>query len=180
MRTYGRFFSVLMAVLMVASFIVGVGVHAQDDMMESVTCDSSLATLLLVAESQWDYLSEKMAMDMMDDPALHVDLGVLQPVADEITMMMMDMMEEDDMKSDEDMMAHDEMLNNYMAMSPADAVNEYLMGMNMEMMDTMELPSGALPNEDPTCTQVRADVEQFILAHILTSMSMSSMDEGGM
>lgn len=179
MRTVTRFSSVLLVIAVVAGFVLGTAVQAQDDMMEeSITCDSTLATLLLVAEYNYDYLSEKMAMDMMDDPTLHIDLGVLQPVADEIAAMMMDMMEEDDMSddsmSDEDMMAHDEMLNSMMGMSAADAVNAYMSSMNMETMDMMsELPTGALADEDPACTAVRADVEQFLLAHILTSMSTS-------
>lgn len=150
--------------------------QAQDDQMEKIACDSTLATLLLVAEHDYDYLSDKMMMDMMDDPALNIDLGVLDPIAQDIMAMMMDMADEGstdmDTMSEEDMAMHDEMLANMMSMSAEDAVNAYLSSMNMEMMDMSMLPTGEIAGEDPACTQVRADVEQFLLAHILTEMSM--------
>lgn len=174
--------ALVISIVLVSSLQITV---AQDDMMEKVTCDSTLATLLLIAEFDYDYLSHKMAMDMMEDPALSIDLGVLQPVADEISAMMMEMMEEDDMMeegddmmSEDDMMAHDEMLEGMMGMSAAEAVDAYMSSMNMEMMDMMELPAGDIAGEDPICAEVRADVQQFLVAHILTHMSMEMMDDG--
>lgn len=79
--------------------------------------------------------------------------------------------------SEEEQMAHDEMLASLMDMSAEDAVNAYLDSMNMEMMDMTALPSGARADEDPACTAVREDVEQFLIAHIITHMSMM---DGGM
>lgn len=165
---------VLVALLLVGSVVPLNGIAAQDDMAK-ITCDSTLATLLLVAEHDYDYLSHMMTDEMMmDSPATHVDLGALTPVVDNIIMMMMSMDEDMSMgdMSEEEMMAHDEMLASMMAMSPADQVAAYMSSMNMETMDMMPLPPGNVAGEDPQCAAVRADVEAFLVAHILTEMSM--------
>lgn len=175
---------VITALLALLAVVPLAGVSAQDTMMsDKIACDSTLAVLLLVAESKYDYLSH-MAMDemMMDSPALHIDLGALTPVADSIMMAMQQMAAEGDMDmSDmtaEEQAAHDQMLADMMAMSPADQVTAYMSSMNMEMMDMSMLPAGDLPGEAPECAAVRADVERFLVAHILTEQSMMSMDGG--
>lgn len=168
-------FAVLLVLVVVLSGIALVPVlSAQDD--APVVCDSTLVTLLLVAEHDYDYLSAKMDMG---EEVPNIDLGQYGPVMDAIVAMMMAMMdEEDDMGMDEmDMAAHDQMLADMMAMDSVAAVAAYMGSMGMEMgADMTTLAPGAVAGEDPLCTQVRADVEQFILAHILTEMSMMSME----
>lgn len=160
-------------------------IFAQDDMMdEKIACDSTLAVLLLAAEHDFDYLSSKMmSEEMMNHPALSIDKGQYTSLVDSVVAMMTAMMEEDPMMgmSEEEMMAYNEMLASMMAMSPADMVHAYeeSMGMTMEegMMMTM-LPPGNIPGENPTCAEVRADVEAFIIAHIITEANMMMMAEG--
>ncbi len=143
---------------------------AQDDM--PVVCDSTLAVLLLVAEHDYDYISAKMDMG---EAMPNLDLGEYGPVIDEIVSMMMQMMEEAPAEGEMDMQAHDEMLQNYMDMDAMTAVADFMQNMNMTMDEmTTALPAGDIPGEDPVCGQVRADVQQFLLAHILTEMSMNS------
>ena len=142
---------------------------AQDD--APVACDSTLAVLLLVAEHDYDYVSGKMDMG---EPMPKLDLGQYQPVMDDIVSMMMQMMEEGTPDASMDMTAHDEMLQKYMDMDSAAAVADFMQSMNMTMSDTTQLTPGDVAGEDPVCSQARADVEKFLLAHILTDMSMDS------
>lgn len=159
-------------------------IFAQDEMMEEkIACDSTLAVLLLAAEHDFDYLSGKMmSEEMMDHPALKIDTGQYAPLVEEVMNMMMAMMEEDPMMgmTEEEMMAHDEMLASMMAMNPADAVKAYMESMGMAMDDSMmtALAPGNIPGENATCAEVRADVEAFIVAHVITEMSMMMMAEG--
>lgn len=168
------------ALLAVLAVVPLAGVSAQDTMAsDKITCDSTLATLLLVAENDYDYLSH-MQMDetMMDNAALKIDLGVLTPIAESIMSMMQDMsgdMSTPSMSADQQM-AHDQMLADMMAMSPADQVAHYLQSMNMETMDMGMDHPGDVAGEAPECATVRADVERFLVAHIITHMSM----QGGM
>ena len=152
--------------------IAGVSVvAAQDD--SPVVCNSTLAVLLLVAEHDYDYISGKMDMG---EPMPTLDLGQYQPVVDDIVMMMTQMMDEN--SSDQqsmDMQAHDEMLQSFMDMDSTAAVAAFMQSMDMTLGDVTQLTSGDVPGEDPVCGQVRSDVEQFLLAHVLTDLSMSDM-----
>jgi hypothetical protein len=150
--------------------------HAQD---AAVVCDSTLAVLLLVAEHDYDYLSSMM---MSEDAVMmpHFDLGQYQPLVDEIVAMMMEMAESGEMAegmTEEDMAAHDEALGMYMEMSDSAAmVAAYLegMGMAMDSMSSTVLTPGNVAGEDPACAAARASVENFLLAHIITEMGMST------
>lgn len=170
MRAVQKCLAVVLVVALAVGFAV-VPAAAQDDMKH--VCDSTLVTLLLVAEHDYDYLSAKM--DMGEEvPA--IDYGQYGPVIDSIVAMMMAMMEEEgSMEGDmteEEMMAHDEMLANMMAMDTAEMVAAYMSSMNMDMGEMTTLTPGNVAGEDPVCAEVRADVERFILAHILTEMAM--------
>jgi hypothetical protein len=175
MRTLQKCLAVLLVFMLSVGFAV-VPALAQDEMMAH-TCDSTLVTLLLVAEHDYDYLSGKMSMGE-EVPA--IDYGQYGPVIDSIVAMMTAMMEEEateDAMMEEDMAAHDQMLADMMAMDTAGMVAAYMGSMNMTMEEGMTtLAPGNIEGEDPVCAEVRADVERFILAHILTEMSMMSGD----
>jgi len=170
--------------LLIASAFLITATNAQDatmeaPMMEAVTCDSTVAVLLLVAEHDYDYLSGMM----MDEEAMammpHINLGQYQPLVDEIMAMMTAMMEEEPMMdmTEEEMVAHDEMLKNMMSMSTKDMISTYMTSMNMDMSgDMMELTPGNVDGEPAECAAVRADVEKFLVAHIITEMSMMPME----
>lgn len=148
--------------------------HAQDD--APVACDSTLATLLLVAEHDYDYLSSMMDTEM---GAPNIDLGQYTPLVNDISMMMMDMM---DNMSEDDMMAMDEMnamMEPMMGMSSVDMLAAYQEAMGMEMMDDnmTVLEPGNVAGENELCATVRADVENFILAHIIASTESMMMEE---
>jgi hypothetical protein len=177
MHTTTRLLSLFVILSVLAG---GVLVYAQDATTEAgsmITCDSTLVTLLLVAEHDYDYLSAKM--DMGEEvPA--IDYGQYGPVIDAIVAMMMQMQDEAAMATaeamtEEQMAAHDQMLTEMMTMDTAGMVASYMSSMNMTMEEgTTTLTPGNVANEDPVCAEVRADVEKFILAHILTEMSMMS------
>jgi hypothetical protein len=164
MRKLRSFLTVLVLFAMIAGFAPLAG--AQEEM--GVACDSTLVTLLLVAEHDYDYISGMMGTDM-EMPAL--DLGQYGPVIDSIVAMMMEMQGEATGEP-MDMTAHDAMLADMMAMDTAGMVAAYMSGMNMEMGEMTTLAPGNVADEDPICATVRADVEKFILAHILTEMAM--------
>lgn len=171
MRTVQKCLAVLLVFALSVGFAV-VPAFAQDEMMAH-TCDSTLVTLLLVAEHDYHYLTDKMAMG---EEAPAIELGQYGPVFDSIMAMMM---EETEM-SEEDaamMESHDMMLAEMMAMDTAGMVAAYMSGMDMAMEgEMMPLTPGNVADEDPVCAEVRADVEAFILAHILTEMSMVDAD----
>lgn len=144
--------------------------YAQDDM--AVACDSTLVTLLLVAEHDYDYLSHMMDGEM---GMPNVDLGQFSSVINSIIAMMQAMeMSEEDMAMMEEMQP---MLDEMMMMSRDEMLHQYDMGMGMEAMDAMTvLPPGDVAGENELCTTLRADVEKFLVAHILTEMqSMGDM-----
>jgi hypothetical protein len=163
-----------LTLIMLMGFAVAPVAHAQDEMAK-VTCDSTLVALLLVAEYEYGYVSEMMAMEDMAMPEL--EKGQFAPLFDSIMMMNAEMME-GEMMEEGDMAAHDEMLGMYMGMDSAGMMASYAEGMGMEMGDMVVLTPGNVEGEDATCATVRASVEQFLLAHFLTEMSMMSMDEG--
>jgi hypothetical protein len=159
MRTlgFGRVLSLVLVAALV--FAVSVPIYAQDDM--SVACDSTLVTLLLVAERDYGYLSSKMDMGEMTN----IDLGQYDSLFSSImSAMMMDEMTSDDAMNarveEMRMMGSAEMLADYAEMT----------GMANESMTVLE--PGVVSGENELCTTLRADVEQFILAHILADMEM--------
>lgn len=175
-----RFLGLILLVIFLVSSIAPT--FAQDEMMEEgVVCDSTLATLILVAEFKYDYLSMMMMDEEMMAMMPHLDFGQYQPLIDGIMAMMMEMMEEDPMMgmSEEEMMAHEEMLNAYMGMSSTDMIHEYMMAMGEEEMmaeNMTVLTSGNVADEDPACAEARAHVESFLLAHVLTELDMMMME----
>ena len=138
--------------------------YAQDDM--AVACDSTLVTLLLVAEHDYDYLSNMMDGEM---GMPNVDLGQFSSLINSIIAMMQAMeMSEEDMAM---MEAMQPMLDEMMMMSREEMLQQYDMDMGMEAMDDMTvLPPGNVAGENELCTTLRADVEKFLVAHILTEM----------
>jgi hypothetical protein len=169
----------VLAVLAIFSGVFGFGLFtaAQDAEEMGPTCDSTLATLVLVAEFEYDYLSHMMMDEAMMAAMPKVHFGEYQPLIDEIVAMMMEMMEEgDDMAgemTEEEKAMHDEMIAKYMGMSAKEAIGEYMTMMGMEMMaDAPALAQGDVAGEPAECAVWRADVQKSILAHILTEISM--------
>lgn len=150
-------------------------VQAQDDM--GVACDSTLATLLLVAEHDYDYLSSMM-MEMPESMP-NLDLGQYTPLINEIVAMMTEMAGE---MTEEEMMAMEEMntmMADMMAMSDADLINSYFTGMGMDAVDFSmytTLTPGNVEGQDEVCAQVRASVQQFLLVHTIYDMQMAMME----
>lgn len=171
MRTFYRLFPIVaVTALALAIFapITARVTHAQDT---PLVCDSTLVTLLLVAEHNYDYLTN-MSKSMETPP--NIEFGEYKPLLENITAMMMSMQEnmtEDEIAS---MESQEMMMGEMMEKSNADLIKEYLASMNMDAMgETMTtLPTGALANEDPACTSLRADVEHFLLVHTIADMTM--------
>jgi hypothetical protein len=164
MRTlgFGRVLSLVLVAALV--FAVSVPIYAQDDM--SVACDSTLVTLLLVAERDYGYLSSKMDLGEMTN----IDLGQYDSLFSSImSAMMTDEMSEEEMTSDDAMNARVEEMR---MMGSAEMLADYaeMTGMANESMTVLE--PGVVSGENELCTTLRADVEQFILAHILADMEM--------
>ncbi|MCL4249866.1 MAG: hypothetical protein KJ065_17095 [Anaerolineae bacterium] len=145
--------------------------QAQDSM--AVACDSTLVTLLLVAEHDYSYLTNMKAMgESSGEMMTEIDYGQYTPLVNEILMRMASM--EGDMSGDE-MMQGDEM----MGMTAQDTISAFLTGIGMEAPDFAmytDLPAGDVSGEDVACTALRADVQQFLLDHIIADMQMSSME----
>jgi len=120
---------------------------AQDD-MGTITCDSTLVTLLYIAEHDYGFHS------MLDVSTL--DKGQYAPLFDEMMAMMEGDMASDDMtESDEDMaedMSEDDMME----------------GMTM-------LTPGVVEGEDPFCTDLRAELDAF---YYKTFTDMMMTEEG--
>jgi hypothetical protein len=132
----------LLAVILPAS--------AQDDSMEGmIHCDSTLISLLFVAEYSYGFHS------MMDVSTF--DKGQYAPLFESMMSMM------DDEMMDEDMAADDEMMEDDMAADD----------MMMED-DMMMLSPGVIEDEAAECTELRAEVEGFLYDHF--SMMMMAED----
>lgn len=159
----------LFAALVVAPTLV----LAQDD--TPIVCDSTLVTLVLVAEHDYDYLSGMMDSET-EMPS--IDYGQYGPMIESIMAMMMQMM---DNMTEEEMTMHEEhsaMVAEMMGMSTQEMMDMAMAGMGMESVDmsTMtQLAPGNVEGEDPACAALRADVESFLVAHIATEMA--TMDE---
>ena len=116
--------------------------------MMSHTCDSTLITLLYIAE--YDYGFESMTMDLAT-----FDKGQYAPLFD--AMMMMD---DEEMMDDEPMM---EMTEEAMMEEPM-------------MDDMMMLPVLTVEGEDPACTALRAELDAFFYKALNEEMMME--DDG--
>ncbi len=128
-------------------FVLALPASAQDAMEEKIVCDSTLITLLYIAEHDYGY------EPMMDVSVF--EKGQYAPLFDA----MMAMMEEGDMEEGE--MAEGEM------MEEGDMAEG-------EMMDDMVmLAPGVVAGEPAECTELRTSVETFIYEHL----SMMMMDE---
>ncbi len=183
MRTFYRLFSVLSAAaLALAIFAPGSArvTRAQD---KPLTCDSTLVTLLLVAEHNYDYLTN---MEKNGSKIPDVEFGDYKPL---LTNIMSNMMAMEQNMTQEQMDAaamQDKAMGDMMGMSNKDIIDQYLTSMMMDSgsmaeatadamgsMDAMTmLPTGALANEDPACTALRTDVEHFLLIHTISDMTM--------
>lgn len=130
----------------------------EDEEMMLHVCDSTLITLLFIAE--YDYGFESM-LDIST-----FDKGQFQPLFD--TMMMMDdeMMDEDmgdDMEGEEEMMDDEEM------------------GDDMMMEGMTMLTPGHVADEDPACTELRNELDAFFYDEMTHAMMMGDdmMDDEG-
>jgi len=120
------------ALLLVFVFALVVPASAQDDAM--ITCDSTLLTLVLVAEYNYGFES------MYDLSTF--EKGQLAPLFDGMMAMMEEMPEEEMMEEE---MAEEEMME------------------EEEMMDDMMmLPHGDIADEPEDCTALRSEVEGYI------------------
>lgn len=132
-----RFTRILLSLLLIG--IVSVSafgfVSAQDDMMTH-TCDSTLITLLYIAESDYGFQSAGMDLSTFDK-------GQYAPLFEEMMAMMHDDMADDEM-SDDEMMDDEEMSD------------------DEEMMDDMMmLPVGNIDGEEEACTALREELDAF-------------------
>jgi hypothetical protein len=166
----------LFAVLLVTVFTLTPtrqAAFAQD--AAPVSCDSTLVTLLLVAEHDYDYLSSKVDTD---EGVPNVDFGQFGPLVESIMTMMMETMGE---MTEEEMMAMQEMesmLAPMMEMTSSEIIASYEMAMGMEMMgDITQLAPGDIAGENQLCTALRADVERFLIAHIVAEQEMMMMED---
>jgi hypothetical protein len=168
-------FVVATATLVFAFGVISAPVQAQDD--AAVACDSTLATLLLVAEHEYDYLSHMMME--MPESVPNLDLGQYGPLIESIVAMMTAMAED---MSEEDMMAMEEMntmVAGMMEMSDTNLINSYLSASGMGEADFSTLTTlapGDIEGQDATCAAVRADVSQFLLVHTVADMEMAMME----
>jgi hypothetical protein len=115
--------------------------RAQDTMVH--VCDSTLITLLYIAEHDYGFTS--MSMDLST-----FDKGQYAPLFDAMMAMMME----------EEAMATEEAMEEEMAME-------------MEMMEGMTmLTPGNIEGEDEACTALRAEVETFLYNTLSAEMMM--------
>lgn len=149
MRT--KVLRLFLIIIMAAGFTAALPALAQDEMMTH-TCDSTTILLLYLAEHDYGY------QPMMDVSTF--DKGQYAPLFDA---MMADMGAEGEMMGEETM--GEEMTDETMA--PDEAMMDESMG---EM--TMLMPL-AVPDEDPACTALRAEVE----AYLYEAVSMGTMEE---
>jgi len=172
-------FASIVILLALAVTLVLAPVASAQDMSAPVVCDSTLVTLLLVAEHNYDYLTN---MDM-EGHMPNLDLGQYQPMIHQIMARMTDM--QNQMSNDQAMMMATEeaMMSDMMGMSDQDVMNQWMqsMGMDSSSGDNMSmtmLAPGDVAGEDPACTALRADVQHFLLVHVIGDMMMK--DSSGM
>lgn len=135
-----KYFSVLFVLVFVIVAVLPAA--AQDMMDEKIVCDSTVITLLLVAEYEFGY------EPMMDVSVF--EKGQFQPLFDA----MMSMMEEGDMMDD-------------MTMDDNAMMDDMMMD---DMMVVLE--PGAVADEPAECADLRASVESFLYDHFSQAMMM--------
>ena len=143
--------SVLLAAIFVFALVVP-ALAQGDTMSDKIVCDSSLITLLLVAEGDYGY------HDM--DTSVY-DKGELQPLFDNMMSMM------------DNSMGGDTMMEGEMtpeAMMGEEMTPEAMMG------DTMMLPHGDVTGEPAECTALRDSVVSFLNTALTEKYGMS--DQG--
>jgi hypothetical protein len=133
MKRIALFAVVLVAILAAVFAFASRPAVAQDEMMAH-TCDSTLISLLLIAEYDYGFHS------MMDTASF--DKGQYAPFFEAMMMEMEEeMMEEPMMESTEEAMMEEPMMD-----------------------DMMMLPVGNIEGEDPACTELRAELDAFFYA----------------
>jgi hypothetical protein len=126
-----------LSVLLVLLLVVGIlpfASQAQEEMMEKTVCDSTLITLLLIAEGDYGFES-------MFDLSTY-EKGQYQSFFEA----MMDMMDDEEMMDEDDEMMMDD-------------DDEEMMMDDDEMMVT--LTPGNIEGEDEACTGLRAEIDAF-------------------
>ncbi len=175
MRSIGKLALAVAACLLL---ILPTASFAQD-MTEStpVTCNSTLVTLLMIAEHDYDYLSH---MEMLPNIDFGQYSGLIHDSVARMQSMEMDMTA-DEMATATAMQATvDEM----MMMSTTDMLSHYDMTMGMgdsmssDSMEMMMVAPGDVAGEDPLCASTRADVEHFLTAHVLADIASADMSGG--
>jgi hypothetical protein len=144
--------TIVLLVVLVLSLVLPVA--AQDDSMDGmITCDSTLITLLLVAETDYGFHS------MMD--VSQFDKGQYEPLFESMMTMMDDESMDEDMADDE--MMDDESMDEDMA--------------DDEMMDDemMTLSPGVIEGEPTECTDLRTEIESYLYDHF--SMTLMADDD---
>ena len=174
-----KFASLIVVVALFALLLVAPVAQAQEMTETPVVCDSTLVTLLLVAEHDYDYLSDMMTMDSSHMP--NVDLGQFKPIIDSITSMMMAMPQMSD--SEIQMMATEEAQTmDLMGMSDVDLMKMWVEHTNMtgDVSAMTMLTEGDVAGEDPACSALRKDVQHFLLVHIVSDMMHADTMSSGM
>jgi hypothetical protein len=139
---------ILTLALVVVLALSAVGFTSAQDMMTH-TCDSTLISLLLIAEYEYGFHS------MMDVATF--EKGQYAPFFEAMMTM------EEEMMDDEGIMESTEMPEGEM--------------MEEEMMDDMMmLPVGNIEGEDEACTALRAELDAFLYNHF--SAMMMEMEAG--
>ncbi len=128
--------------------------RAQDD-MSKVTCDSTLVTLLFIAENDYGFQS------MLDVTSL--EKGEYGPLFDH----MMAQMDESDMSGGDTMGEADTMSESDESMGEGDMSS-----------DMMVLSPGIVPGEDQLCTDLRAELEGFFYDYFTNEMSTDESMDG--
>ena len=141
--------TLLLVLCLVFVFTLVVPVSAQDDAMsDKIVCDSTVITLLLVAENNFGFHS------MMD--VSQFEKGQFAPLFESMMAMM------DDMAGDE-MMEEEAMMEESMA---EDAMMD-------DMMVTLE--PGNIEGEPAECGELRAEIEGYLYDTL--SMELGMMEE---
>ncbi len=159
MRTfYRRTLPLLLAVCVVLEFATPrPSVLAQDS--QPVVCDSTLALLLLVAEHDYGYLSNKPALP-------NIDLGQYAPLIDQIIALKQSV--ETNPEESAAVQTRQRLIDSMMTLSTNDLLaQDRSMGIDATGGAGMVLADGSIVSENERCTSVRADVEKFLIAHIL-------------
>jgi len=184
MRPFYRLFAILSVAALAFVIFAPTSARITRAQDKPLVCDSTLVTLLLVAEHNYDYLTN---MEKKGSKIPNVEFGDYKPLLTNIMMMMSNMQQNMTQEQMDAAAKEDKMMGDMMGMSNKDIIDQYMKSMMMDngsmaeatpdamgSMDAMaQLPTGALANEDPACTALRTDVEHFLLIHTISDMMMS-------